>query len=296
MFRSYRFYFSLAAMMIASPACAVLGAPELDFNTSGTAAAQTVIAGLTQSPPTLEIPLTPTFTFTVTSEPPAITPASTTTPTPFVIFTATSAVPLMSVSVPTNCRNGPGKVYSLEGSLLVGEIAEVYGRDPTSKYWYIRNPDPGAEFCWAWGEYATITGSPLLLPILTPPPTPTPTMTPTPSPSFDAEFNNLDSCAGWWMDIEVKNTGTLPFKSLKIEMKDTDTEVELTAFLDGFTDLDGCLKTTVKDTLYPGDIFLISSPALNYNPHGHGFRVFMTLCTEKSQKGGCVTKKINFKP
>lgn len=302
MSHSRRTYLSLTFLLAASLACAIPAIPVQDTGAISTAAAQTVIAGLTQNAQqvlpsaTLEILPTPTFTFTVTSQAPAITASPTLTFTPLPIFTATSVVPLMSVSVPTNCRSGPGRVYGLQGALLVGEIAEVYGRDPTNRYWYIRNPDSGAEFCWAWGEYATISGSPLLLPVLTPPPTPTPTMTPTPAPAFDLEFNNADTCSGWWMDLRVKNTGALSFKSVTIEIKDQVTEVELTSYADGFTNLDGCLKSATKDVLNPDDSFIISSPQFDYNPTGHNFRAIVTLCTEKGQKGTCISKKTNFKP
>ena len=232
MSQTRRTYLSLALLLIASFACAIPSIPISDTGTINTAVAQTVSARLTQNGPQ-ELPSSEspqTFTPTVTFIPLDITATftSTITPSPQPIFTNTPVVPLMSVSVPTNCRSGPGKVYDLQGALLVGETAEVYGRDPTNQYWFIRNPDSGADFCWAWGEYATISGSTQLLPVLTPPPTPTPTMTPTPSPSFELDFSHMDSCSGWWMDIAVINTGSLSFKSLTIEIKDQVTAVELT--------------------------------------------------------------------
>lgn len=107
-------------------------------------------------------------TFTVT---PSATPTITPTPTP--------DTPMMSVSVDTNCRVGPGGVYDYLGAILVGELAEIVARNANSTYWYIRNPDASG-FCWAWGEYATITGNTAGLPVFTPPPTPTPTSTPMP--------------------------------------------------------------------------------------------------------------------
>jgi len=103
--------------------------------------------------------------------PPPDAPAATDTPIP---PTLTSAVPYVSVSVDTNCRTGPGQVYDYVGALLVGELAEVVGRESTGRFWYIRNPDGITEFCWVWDEYATLRGDTALLPVLTPPPTPTP--------------------------------------------------------------------------------------------------------------------------
>ena len=206
-----------AVLLIAGLACIVPDLAVLDPNAISTSAAQAVIAGLTQNAPQASLlpPVPATATVILTPEPPTFTPTETSTPTqsltPTLIPTATLSIPLISVSVPTNCRNGPGKVYILQGALLVGETAQVYARDPSNRYWYIRNPDPGAEFCWVWGEYATLTGPLMLLPVYTPPPTPTPTMTPTPSPSFTAEYSSLDSCVGWWVEIKLKNTGPLPF-------------------------------------------------------------------------------------
>lgn len=301
MLRSSRIYFSTVSLFILGIACVVPGISMPDPNAVSTFAAQTVIAGLTQDAPqeifspTLEATFTPTFTFTPTlTFTPTFTPTETQTPIP--IFSPTPIIPMISVSVPTNCRNGPGRAYGITGSLLVGKTAEVHGRDPTGNYWYIRNPGPGAQFCWVWGEYATLSGPYLFLPVFTPPPTPTPTVTPTPSPSFTMKFDNLDSCAGWWVDIQLKNTGAVTFRSVKIEVKDMVTDVEHVALADGFTDLDGCLKTTTKDTLAPGDTFNLSAPAFAYDPSGNNIRVIITLCTNSGQKGGCVTNKINFKP
>lgn len=82
--------------------------------------------------------------------------------------------PIISVSVDTNCRTGPGQIYDYVGALLVGEEAEVTAREATGRFWYIRNPDGIADFCWVWDEYATILGDTSSLPVLAPPPTPTP--------------------------------------------------------------------------------------------------------------------------
>lgn len=297
---SRRTFLSLTLLLIASLACTIPSISFSDTGTVSTAVAQTVSVRLTQNIPqglpSSEAPttFTPTVTLVPLDTTATLTPTLTLSPQP--IFTNTPVVPLMSVSVPTNCRSGPGKVYDLQGALLVGETAEVYGRDPTNQYWFIRNPDSGADFCWAWGEYATISGSTALLPVLTPPPSPTPTMTPTPSPSFELDYSHMDSCSGWWMDIAVINTGPQSFKSVTFEIQDEVTKVELIANSDVFTNLDGCLKTTTTDTLNSGGSLVISSPKFNYNPVGHDMRALITFCTEDGQKGACVTKKINFKP
>jgi hypothetical protein len=106
------------------------------------------------------------------------TQASTFTPT--LSITNTPTAPIVSVSVNTNCRTGPGTVYDLIGALLVGERAVVVGKYPARNYWIINNPDRSGT-CWLWGEYATVLGNTDGLPEYTPPPTPTPSITPTPT-------------------------------------------------------------------------------------------------------------------
>lgn len=112
-----------------------------------------------------EPPPEPTATHTQTPEPSA-------TPT----LTPTLEQPMVSVSVDTNCRRGPGKQYDIIGALLVGETAEVVGKAADSQYWIIQNPDRAGE-CWLWGNYASVTGPAAALPVYTQPPTPTPQFT-----------------------------------------------------------------------------------------------------------------------
>lgn len=285
--------------VIISLACG-LPIPTQDTNAIYTAAAETVVAGLTQSvTPLATHELLPTVTLTsfIPSETPTITLTPTQTITPAPIFTSTSFVTLITVSVPTNCRIGPGKVYPRQGALLVGETAEVFGRDANNRYWYIRNPDNANEFCWVWGEYATLTGPFMALPIFTPPPTPTATFTPTPSPSFALKATGIDSCgASWWAEVEVKNTGAFAFKSMSYEVLDTVTDVEKVLLVNGFTNKDGCGSTTIKDTLAPKDVFVISSALFDATMQGHKVRVIVTLCTELNQNGVCVSQKVNFTP
>lgn len=107
-----------------------------------------------------------TKTATETQQP-SLTPSATITLTP------TQDKPMVSVSVDTNCRKGPGQIYDWIGGLLVGEKAEVVGASTDGRYWIIKNPDRSGE-CWLWGNYATVTGSTSDLPRFTPPPTPTP--------------------------------------------------------------------------------------------------------------------------
>jgi hypothetical protein len=253
---------------------------------------QTVFAGLTQTAGPV-IPITglesPTPTFTQTD-----TPTPTLSPTP--LFSPTPLTPLISVSVPTNCRVGPGKVYGRVGALLVGEVAEVVGRDPTGNYWYIRNPDATNGFCWLWGEYATLAGNFAVLPVFTPPPTPTPTATSTPAPAFRASYAGRDTCVGWWVEIELKNRGASSFTSMSLTVKDTVTDISVSANTEDFTNIDGCLTTTIRDALPVDASRIVSSPPFAYDPIGHKLRAAITLCTESGQTGMCIKEVIEFTP
>jgi hypothetical protein len=101
-----------------------------------------------------------------------IKPPTSTPPLP----PSTGAV-IVSVSMDTNCRTGPGEKYPSIGSLMIGETAEVVGRSPGGDFWIIKNlDDPGN--CWLWAIHATVIGVTSKLPIIQPPPTPTPTPKP----------------------------------------------------------------------------------------------------------------------
>lgn len=121
----------------------------------------------TEAPPPGSIP---TATLTLV---PSLTLTPTVTFTPTITLTPTLEKPMVSVSVNTNCRTGPGKIYAINGALLVNEEAEVVGKSPDGEYWIIKNPDRAGE-CWLWGYYATVKGPTDALPVITPPPTPTP--------------------------------------------------------------------------------------------------------------------------
>jgi hypothetical protein len=262
--------------------------PTQDPGAPYTAAAQTVAAAVNQTlvpsltPPSLVESSTPSLVVDT------FTPLPTLSPTP--ILTATSSIPLITVSVDTNCRVGPGKVYDYIGGLYIGQTAEVHGKNSGNNYWYIRLPENPGIFCWITGQYATIVGNTAFLPIFTPPPTPTP------MPSFELSYAGLDSCVGWWVEVKLKNTGPIAFKSMSISVKDRDTGTTLTDSENGFTDIDGCLASGTTASLDPGSSYSISSPGFVYNPDNHKMRVTVTLCSLINQGGQCVSNTIDFKP
>jgi hypothetical protein len=281
---------SVTLLLMVSLACTVSGvpAPTQDINALGTSVMQTMIAGATGTA-LVGFPVavvdTPTPTQTL---PPTFTPSTTLSPTP--VFTSTPVVPLISVSVATNCRVGPGKVYDRVGALLIGQTAEVVGRNETSNYWYIRNPNQSTGFCWLWGEYATVTGNWAVLPVFTPP------STPTPMPDFEADYDGLESCNGWWVDLDLTNTGGISFESVTLTVRDTETDVVVSMYTDVFHDIDGCSETSTKERLNPGDSRIVSAAPFAYNPTGHELRATITLCSRDGQNGMCLTESIKFTP
>lgn len=126
---------------------------------------------------------------------PSLTPLPTFTPTPE--FTATPTIPLANVSLDTNCRSGPGKVYDYLGALMIGEKAEVVGKHTASNYWIIKNPD-GNGNCWLWGSYATVTGNTANLQEYVVPATPTPTI-----PLAPSNFMASNQVCGITLDFTI---------------------------------------------------------------------------------------------
>ena len=264
-----------------------------DPNTSFTAAAQTIAAVVNQ---TLAAPLPqqPQPQQPPPINPPADTPAPSITPSatlvPTIAFTNTSAVITLSVTVDTNCRTGPGKVYDYLGGLYIGQTAEVYGRNSANDYWYIRLPENSSVFCWVTGQYATVTGNFAGLPVFTPP------ATPTPKPDFEMAYAGMDSCVGWWLEFKLKNIGPFPFKSYSISVKDLTTSTTVTASGDGFTNLGACVSSDFVPALGSGNTVLLSGPAFLYNPNNHKIKATITLCTKNGLGGECITHTLEFKP
>ena len=161
-FINKKFLFSVMALVLATLACGfpTPGSNPVDINLEATQLAATIVA-LQQTPivaPTNAI--APTNT-----QVPAATAAA-------PVATALPSKPMLSVSVNTNCRSGPGLKYPITGAVLTNGSFEITAQAPGSTpYLIIRNPDGGAD-CWAWLEHATVTGVVNNLPILAIPPVP----------------------------------------------------------------------------------------------------------------------------
>ena len=225
---------------------------------------------------------------------PAFTETATLTPSP--VFSPTSSVPMVIVSVDTNCRTGPGQVYDRSGGLQVGETAEVVGRNSGGDYWYIRNPDVPSSFCWLWGYYATVTGNTSGLPVMTPPPTPTPPVT------FTVSYLSMVSCAGTYaFRFQLTNTGSLTWESYSVSVVDTTATQTRSHTNDFFVEYVGCGPSVASHSdLTPGETAVAGNwgpgGLFNYNLVGHNITATFTLCAQNALGGQCVNKTISFTP
>lgn len=314
----------VSMLVVAVSGCAAIGVPTVDPGAVGTAIAQTLTASRPTIAPATSVPNTesPTPTWTATTIPatetlsptPTSTASSVATSTAVPLLTATQPADLtptvtftvsvpagavqVSVSVPTNCRVGPGVEYPRVGALRVGEVAEVVGRHADRNYWVIRLPAGSNATCWLWGEYATISGNGDAVPVMSPPPVPA-TSTPVVSASsFDVAYEGLESCTGtgWWVELGLENLSNVTFRSISFTIEDRDEDVSVTQTANRFVNRNGCDETEARDTLGPDVSRTVSSPILTANPTGHRLRATVRLCTETGRTGICVTQTVNIAP
>ena len=254
---------------------------------ASTVAAQTALANAVASTLAAMATNTPEFTFT-----PSLTP----TPT----FTLTPTVPMVSVSVETNCRTGPGPAYDSIGVLQVGKTAEVVGRASDGGSWIIRNPANPATNCWLWGQYAAVTGNTGALPIVTPPPTPTPLSTPTPAASFNVVYSSTEDCGGGLYNIKFKitNTGSVTWESNRVIATDqvtAETNVSDRNDFPNHNDI-GCALVSADLNLEAGEVGFTTTTSFSANPAGHNFTATIRVCSLDGMAGTCLEKTITFTP
>ncbi len=145
------------------------------------------------------------------------TPSVTSTRTPH-LESASSKTPepplnvlRVTVSVETNCRQGPGEVYAVVGDLSEGETAPVLAQSEDGLYWVIDNPD-GEGSCWLWGYHAALNGPSADLARVTPEALPSPKM----------------SWEGLWTIYMGKIGGPLDQASMAVTVKDYNLSAVVT--------------------------------------------------------------------
>ena len=244
-----------------------------------TAVAATVQA-LELSAPTLPPP-------SATLQPPTST--STSTPTP--ASTPTPLAPRIRVSENTNCRSGPAANYDFVGALLVGQVAEVAARSTVPDYWYIHNPDRPGEFCWLWGEFATLEGDPGPLPAFTPAPSPTPSL------DFILYLNGFHPCgADTQVVFTIQNISGATFMTGQIHIFNLTNSTDLYGpLLDRHPFDPGSTNCPPGhgNQLLPGAAAYLVAP-FSEIPGEAAARATIKLCTGDYLGGDCLTKTIDF--
>ncbi len=119
-------------------------------------------------------------------------------PTPTLVPPAPSVARLTVNVNALNVRRGSGTNYAVIGVMLLGQQAEIIGRNADGTWWQIKFPGAKAGVGWVSAAYVTaenIGNIPIVNPP-PPPPPPPPTPTPVPDnpfPQWRAEyFNNVD--------------------------------------------------------------------------------------------------------
>lgn len=222
-----------------------------------------------------------------TPRPPTSTPSSTPTP----VSTSTPLAPRIRVSENTNCRSGPAVNYDFRGALLVGQVAEVAGRSTVPNYWYIYNPDRPGEFCWLWGEFATLEGDPSVLPAYTPQPSPTPSL------DFILYLNGFQPCgADTHVVFTIQNISGATFMTGQISIFNLTNSTDLYGpLLDRHPFDPGSTNCPPGhgNQLLPGAAAYIVAP-FSELPSGAAARATIKLCTGDYLGGDCLTKMIDF--
>jgi uncharacterized protein YgiM (DUF1202 family) len=222
---------------------------------------------------------TPQFTFT-----PSITPTLT--------FTFTPTVPMVSVSIATNCRSGPGNPYSILGVLATGQSAQVVGQNTQIGYWIIQLPSTGVT-CWLWNQYATVTGNTNGLPLVSPPPTPTP------AGSFKVAYSSYQTCSsGYGIKFQISNDGGLSFESNQVTATDANASATETVSYDTFPNYKSsdCSLISSVMKLDPGETGTTSVFGFPGLPTGHHFTATIKVCSQNGLQGICLEKTISFTP
>ena len=244
----------------------------------GTIAAEVAQGGEqpVQEPPPTEAPQWPTNT-----PEPTLVPTNTPTPTP--------SVPMVSVSVNTNCRIGPGSAYDLVGGLLVGETAQIVALSSVSNYVVIELPDGSGRDCWLWMQYGTQTGSTAGLPVLTPPPTPTP---PPPAVAFSMALDDIQPCGpSEVVFYRVVNTGEVPLESYRITAENLDTAEAVSSQYDVISGVKACIVQVLNQPFPVGATGYIRA---NFTPPiaGDTISATITMCTEDGLGGDCTSQSL----
>jgi hypothetical protein len=227
------------------------------------------------------------------------TPEFTPTPTlsPTQTSTLTPSVPMVTVSVNTNCRSGPSTVYDILGVMMVGHQAQVVGRSTLSDTMIIQLPSNLNVTCWLWAGNATVSGDTSGLPVFPIPATPTPKFSPTPQVSFSVAYASTDFCLGLYrVKFKITNTGILTWESDQVSVTDQATSVTKTITYDNFPYYSASCDTGADLNLEKGEVGYTTSDGFVVNPAGHAMAALIQVCSQDGMVGTCLQKSITFTP
>lgn len=228
----------------------------------------------------------------VPSETPTRSTTSSSTASATETPTETPPPPIVSVSLATNCRSGPGASFSFLGVLKTGETTEVLARSTLPDYWYVVNPDQPDEYCWLWAGNATVEGEVESLPELTPAPSPRPAL------GFQLYLYGFGRCSDQtYVVLIVQNTGQkrLMSSNLHVYNSDADKNLHGPAFeRHPFAETTTVCPPGHGNILDPGGGAYIIIP-LKSSPSGDLAYAVVKLCTEDFLGGDCQTNTIYFR-
>jgi hypothetical protein len=207
----------------------------------------------------------------------------------------------LTLSANTYCRTGPAAVFPRVTTIMVGQKVKVIARNPENDTYYIENPNAPGNYCWLWGQYATLTGDQSTLYVYTPQPTPFPTYTSTPAIGFSLSYSNLENCGGsYTLGLKIQNTGTVTWQSISIQISDLTTAFTAVETVNQFRTYNGCVATVTQEDLTAGEVAVVSAvdPGhfFNYDPTGHNISVLVTVCAQDGMGGPCMFKSMNIVP
>jgi hypothetical protein len=128
-----------------------------------TALVSLVLACNLQTTPPTNTPAPPTSTIApgAPSDTPSVPPTLTSVPTipPTATLIPTPSVPQVTpISAGVNCRSGPDVSYPSVSSVVLGQVAQIVGRNNDSSWWYVRDPNSPGSFCWVSASVVTTAG------------------------------------------------------------------------------------------------------------------------------------------
>jgi hypothetical protein len=237
----------------------------------------------------------PTDTLVPTS---TATPAPIASPAPAETLVPTSSVPMASVSLTTNCRNGPTTAYDVLGVLNVGETARVVGRSLLTDTMIIELPSRPSVTCWLWAQNASVTGDIASLPLIPIPATPTPKATLPAGASFKVIYLSTIQCGDKYaLKFKITNTGNVTWESNSIFAFNEDTNENTSVSYDTFPNyLDGCTLANNDQNLEASEVGISTSGEFSTNPYAHDFTVAIRVCSRDGLAGSCLEQVIKFTP